>query len=480
ASVPGSQPLATATRALVALYAVRVEPIDAYERVSEARNYAFPACRVTVACCMDLAGNVPLALRRAASSRVPELYIARIAMACRQPMPPYIAAPSGFPRLMPNADRRREHVQAEAVEEMVDGLPVVFLRTLEGGGGCVVSRESNDQDEYVAVASVTGAVLRQAHVARQRCLRNGGQSSGPEDLPLVVPVICDIIVDSQACFAVSIGSSDDDETLLTAADSAASSIPCGVWRSGRLAVYVFALAEGSRHLVRTALLANEDTTAIGWNDADYDDNDIVATCTVSIQSPSADAVTVNGQRMQVHQALPPRQSLLFVVGASGCVLDACRECGNIACAADALPGAQPLVAYASDESSDEEEAKEDHCTGPQLLRSSRNSSSNIAALARPAQSPPQSPPPLPPSMPSQSILRQRTGLGVVKSEATKKEDKEEEQQQRTTADSTAGRASLAVRAALAVLSLAVFLPVRRMAVGGTTVEQWLLARTDAG
>ncbi|KAJ2448315.1 hypothetical protein GGF42_005151, partial [Coemansia sp. RSA 2424] len=164
ASVPGSQPLATATRAQVALYAVRVEPIDAYERVSEARNYAYPACRVSVACCMDLAGNVPLALRRAASARVPELHIAQIAAACRLPMAPYAVAPSGYPRLMPNADRRREYVVAEAVEELVGGLPVVFLRTL-AGGDCVAVRESRDPNEYVALVSVTGRMLRKARDA---------------------------------------------------------------------------------------------------------------------------------------------------------------------------------------------------------------------------------------------------------------------------------------------------------------------------
>ncbi|KAJ2433513.1 hypothetical protein GGF42_009378, partial [Coemansia sp. RSA 2424] len=109
---------------------------------------------------------------------------------------------------------------------------------------------------------------------------------------------------------------------------------------------------GNQYLVRTALVAN------ARDDNDDDDDVVVATCAVSIRL-SADPVSVNGQRMRVHQAQPPRQSLLFVVGASGRVMDACRECGNIACAADALPGTQPPVAYASDESSDEEEAEEE-------------------------------------------------------------------------------------------------------------------------
>ncbi|KAJ2640215.1 hypothetical protein GGF44_002598 [Coemansia sp. RSA 1694] len=161
-------------------------------------------------------------------------------------------------------------------------------------------------------------------------------------------------------------------------------------------------------------------------------------------------------------------------------MDACRECGNIACAADALPGTQPPVAYASDESSDEEEAEEEEedpkdddrdglGLGPAVLRSSRNSSSNIATPARPQS------PPLPPV---QSVLRQRTGLGVVGKPSASAVTK-----RRTTAEESAiiGRSesdvSLVACAALAVMSLAVFLPVRRLAVGGTTVERWLRART---
>ncbi|KAJ2041479.1 hypothetical protein H4S03_000319, partial [Coemansia sp. S3946] len=342
ASVPGSQPLATATRAQVALYAVRVEPIDAYERVSSARNYAHPACRVTVACCVDLAGNVPLALRRAASARVPESHIAQISALCRLPLDPYVVAPSLYPILMPNGNRRRECVAAEATEEMVDGLPVVFYRSMDGRSQVVC--ESNDG----FVTTVTRATIGKA----RECLRNSGQSSGPEDLPIV---ICDIVVDSslRGCFAVSV----DDGSEIESPIIDAHAIPCGVWVGGRLAVYVFTL--GSHYLVRTTLVGDDD------------DDDV--TCTVAIR-PSSDGVTVNGQCMRVHQALPPSQSLLFVVGDSGCVLSACRECGNVACAADAPPGSLPPVAYASDESSEDDE-EEDHQVGLGLgpiLRSSRN------------------------------------------------------------------------------------------------------------
>ncbi|KAJ2863000.1 hypothetical protein GGH94_003899 [Coemansia aciculifera] len=436
ASVPGSQPLATATRAQVALYAVRIEPIDAYERVSSARNYAHPACRVTVACCVDLAGNVPLTLRRAASARIPESHIAQIAALCRLPLDPYVVAPSLYPILMPNGNRRREYVAAEATEELVDGLPVVFYRTMDGSQ---VVCESNDG----FVTTVTRDMIGKA----RECLRNSGQSSGPEDLPRVL-VICDIVVDSslRGCFAVSVQGSEIESPIIDT-----HAIPCGVWVGGRLAVYVFTL--GSHYLVRTTLVE------------DNEDNDV--TCTVAIR-PSSDGITVNGQCMRVHQALPPSQSLLFVVGDSSCVLHACRECGNVACAADAPPGTLPPVAYASDESSEDEEEEDPPVRaglglGP-ILRSSRNSSCNIDSGHLMPRS--QSPPPIA----VQSVLRQRTGH--VSLQRTSMES--------SSLDDKSGGTSLAARAALALVSLAVFLPIRRLVIGGntTTVGRWLLARTN--
>ncbi|KAJ2696073.1 hypothetical protein H4218_004831 [Coemansia sp. IMI 209128] len=445
ASVPGSQPLATATRAQVALYAVRVEPIDAYERVSAARNYAHPACRITVACCVDLAGNVPLALRRATSARVPELHIAQIAALCRLPMDPYVVAPSPYPSLMPNANRRRECAAVEATEEVVDGLPVAFYRVVDGGGRVVC--ESNDG--FVTTVNVTRAAIdkaREAHMAKWHCLRKSGPSSEPEDLPPAFVVgICDVVVDStysQGCFAVSV--SDDSDEIEIDSPIDAHAIPCGVWAGSRLAVYVFML--GSQCLVRTTLVGE-----------DIEDD---VYCRVAVR-PSFGGVTVNGQSMRVHRALPARQSLLFVVGASGCVLDACSECGNIACAAD-TPGALAPVAYASDESSDDEVAADERMglgLGP-VLRSSRNSSNVLPARSQSPTSPP---------VTVQSTLRQRTGVRVINA--------------RTFVDSTlgdkGGGTSLAARAALALVSLAVFLPVRRLVVGESTVGRWLLARTNS-
>ncbi|KAJ2031059.1 hypothetical protein H4S03_006795, partial [Coemansia sp. S3946] len=50
----------------------------------------------------------------------------------------------------------------------------------------------------------------------------------------------------------------------------------------------------------------------------------------------------------------------------------------------------------------------------------------------------------------------------------------------STLDDKSGGTSLAARAALALVSLAMFLPVRRLVIGGntTTVGRWLSARTN--
>ncbi|KAJ2763892.1 hypothetical protein GGI18_006572, partial [Coemansia linderi] len=244
------------------------------------------------------------------------------------------------------------------------------------------------------------------------------------------------------CFAVSV--SDDSDEIEIDSPIDAHAIPCGVWAGSRLAVYVFML--GSQYLVRTTLVGE-----------DIEDD---VYCRIAVR-PSFGGVTVNGQSMRVHRALPARQSLLFVVGASGCVLDACRECGNIACAAD-TPGALVPVAYASDESSDDEVAADERMglgLGP-VLRSSRNSSNVLPARSQSPTSPP---------VTVQSTLRQRTGVKVINA--------------RTFVDSTlgdkGGGTSLAARAALALVSLAVFLPVRRLVVGESTVGRWLLARTNS-
>ncbi|KAJ2818212.1 hypothetical protein FBU31_005956, partial [Coemansia sp. 'formosensis'] len=321
--------------------------------------------------------------------------------------------------------------------ELVDGLPVCFYRFLDGHVEC----ESGGGGMIAATASVTREMLNEA---RNHCLRKSGPGSESEDLPPFVPVICDIVVESQR-FAVSV----DDEAEIDSPIAGARDIACGVWAGSRLAVYVFALG-GGQHLVRTAL--------VGCADEDV-------ACTVAVR-PCAEGITVNGHPMRVHRALP--RSLLFVAGEGGSVLDACRECGNVACAADAPPGALP-VAYASDESSEDEG---DHPPPPppplglgSVLRSSHNSSCNIGHVA-PAGS--QSPP-------VQSALRQRTLVTQQQRQRTSMEASEEME-----VEDKSGRTSLAARAALALVSLAVFLPVRRLVIADdNSVGRWLSARTNA-
>ncbi|KAJ2524042.1 hypothetical protein GGI11_001095 [Coemansia sp. RSA 2049] len=137
ASVPGSQPLSTAVRANVALYAIRVDPVDSFERVVAGRPLPLPSCRITVACCLDLAGAMPLPLRRAVSARIPELHIARIRARLQAPrLWPMLRAPSRLRHAVPRwaagpADLAGAAVAAEVSRESVDGRRLVFYRPLD-------------------------------------------------------------------------------------------------------------------------------------------------------------------------------------------------------------------------------------------------------------------------------------------------------------------------------------------------------------
>ncbi|KAJ2595675.1 hypothetical protein EV177_008089, partial [Coemansia sp. RSA 1804] len=137
ASVPGSQPLSTAVRANVALYAIRVDPVDSFERVVAGRPLPLPSCRITVACCLDLAGAMPLPLRRAVSARIPELHIARIRARLQNPLLwPMLRAPSRLRHAVPRwaagpADLAGAAVAAEVSRESVDGRRLVFYRPLD-------------------------------------------------------------------------------------------------------------------------------------------------------------------------------------------------------------------------------------------------------------------------------------------------------------------------------------------------------------
>ncbi|KAJ2317626.1 hypothetical protein IWW52_003024, partial [Coemansia sp. RSA 2704] len=121
ASVPGSQPLSSVVRAQVPLYAVRVDPIDGFER-ARGRAYAYPSCRVTIASSVDLLGTVPLALRRALAARIPESHLEQLRQRLQEPLWPRLEAPAAHRRLVPDGGGGSAGWAAgEASEEDIDG-----------------------------------------------------------------------------------------------------------------------------------------------------------------------------------------------------------------------------------------------------------------------------------------------------------------------------------------------------------------------
>ncbi|KAJ2313124.1 hypothetical protein IWW51_006157, partial [Coemansia sp. RSA 2702] len=121
ASVPGSQPLSSVVRAQVPLYAVRVDPIDGFER-ARGRAYAYPSCRVTIASSVDLLGTVPLALRRALAARIPESHLEQLRQRLQEPLWPRLEAPAAHRRPVPDGGGGSAGWAAgEASEEDIDG-----------------------------------------------------------------------------------------------------------------------------------------------------------------------------------------------------------------------------------------------------------------------------------------------------------------------------------------------------------------------
>ncbi|KAJ1943764.1 hypothetical protein FBU59_002807, partial [Linderina macrospora] len=159
ASVPGSQPLASIARAHVPLYAVRIDPIDGFERAA-GHNYAFPSCRVTIACCVDLAGSVPVALRRAYSAAIPEQHLSALFSRAKQPLPPCLVSPTRMHRV---GLRSHDEVVVGEVSEEND---VVFYRSFSA------RRVGNEDFEYGA---------REYSVAL--CLPKQESESEPESAP---------------------------------------------------------------------------------------------------------------------------------------------------------------------------------------------------------------------------------------------------------------------------------------------------------
>ncbi|KAI9503836.1 hypothetical protein BX070DRAFT_224596 [Coemansia spiralis] len=236
ASIPGSQPLSTVTRAHLSLFAVRIDPIDAFERVS-GQVFAYPSCRITVACCLDLAGTMPLPFRRAASAKIPEQHIDQIKARLQtikaqqsqqqlcKPLWPHLVCPSYNRRVVPQTKPSgRENIVCEVSEEIVDGQRLAFYRSFDRARilheAIVGQRDSKMYVTIVALPDLTSGsperVALERVNARLCSLRKDGGFSAPDIFPqtetasatspaaaawvsAVVPVVSDVIVDGN-CF----------------------------------------------------------------------------------------------------------------------------------------------------------------------------------------------------------------------------------------------------------------------------------------
>ncbi|KAJ2720489.1 hypothetical protein GGI07_004572 [Coemansia sp. Benny D115] len=352
ASVPASQPRKTATRALVALFGVHVEPIDAFERVaSGSAQLQHPACRVTVVCCADLAGgSMPLALRRAYSARIPELVIAALKQALHDaPRWPQLLAPLAAACVRAPAGRAGA-VVGETLEESVDGRRVCFRRDLRGD---LIVHGEEVQEGGVYSASV--------------CLPKSPMQPDA-DGEAVLPVVADIRVHA-ACFPtglevrLSLEEASEGRAVQLQPIDAPSSVPCGQWLSQaltlhgdvsgecRLAAYVFSDDASQSILVRIALLGNSNS---GGSQAGDADGRCSTVCRIAVVGTRDSGVSVNGQPMRAHAS--GRSALRAVDAADGRHLLACTHCLGVGCGDDAPveAGGCALVDWASDALSDDD------------------------------------------------------------------------------------------------------------------------------
>ncbi|KAJ2692092.1 hypothetical protein H4R19_006228, partial [Coemansia spiralis] len=238
ASVPGAQPLASAERAAVPLFAVRLDPVDGHER-ARGDGVPYPSTRVTVACCVDLAGSLPLPLRRVLSARSPVAQLRQIVARLRRPLWPRLEAPAPLQRQSPLHAAPAPAVRGEASEETVDGRPAVFYRaldparivceTLDAGSGIYAAA--------VRVAGARPASTTDAHVTSLRKAR------GAEAVPLL-PVVSDITVDAQRFprgFDVHVAVAQPGPSMPIARAAAGAPPAARAVVGGDVAVYVFGL-----------------------------------------------------------------------------------------------------------------------------------------------------------------------------------------------------------------------------------------------
>ncbi|KAJ2843712.1 hypothetical protein IWW36_005458, partial [Coemansia brasiliensis] len=360
ASVPGSQPLSSVVRVHVPLYAVRIDPIDGFER-ARGRSYAYPSCRITIACCMNMLGTVPLPLRRSLSARVPEQHIAQLRQRLLQrPLEPWLEAPSRIRRPAPHTATNC-WVAGEVSEEDIDGQLTHFYRTFDSTR---VASECHDGVYMATVRLPSNSIPSDVTEGICSLRKARGDISATEANAQIIPVVSDIIVDARrfprgidvrACMG------SEHSAPMAAEHCDLEAIASGAWTmdtatesSARLAVYIFALdadhtaplgpskqqpptvSSCSQYLVRTVLLPPEDNMELSVEQQ---------LCTVSIRSAQythesaaakllADAavqppVFCNGQRLRVHRARPARQALLLVLTSQNGLVAVCHECGML-------------------------------------------------------------------------------------------------------------------------------------------------------
>ncbi|KAJ1734519.1 hypothetical protein LPJ61_001031 [Coemansia biformis] len=463
ASVPGAQPLASAVRASVPLFAVRLDPVDGHER-ARGHGIPYPSTRVTVACCVDLAGSLPLPLRRVLSAKVPAAHLSQLADRLHRPLWPRLDAPSPLQRLAPLPALA---AVGEASEETVDGQPAVFYRAFDAAR--IVRESLEPGGVYIAAVHVPGARPAGAVDAHVTSLR---KERGAEPAPLL-PVVSDIVVDARRFprgFEVHVAIAPPGPRPPVARPASGAPAAARAVVGSGAAVYVFGLGadhsaplgadrlEGAgqwaQFLVRTVLLPDADVDVDAGGD---DDDDLV--CTVAVQAAhgheAAADVVCNGQRLRVHAARPARRSLLLV-DTGDAVLTLCPDCGGVGCQDAGTP------MYASDTASEAE------------VPPSRAGSQMRCGSAAP---------PTAPRVPSSSALCATPATVRRRRLATPCEIPSSEIEPCAAPACGAGQHRRAARVLLAALSLAVFLPLRRLVIGSEPlaerVRQWAVPSNAA-
>ncbi|KAJ1864216.1 hypothetical protein LPJ73_000324 [Coemansia sp. RSA 2703] len=405
ASVPRSQPLRSAIRAHVPLLAIRVEPIDGFERIASGNTVLqHPACRLFVACCVDLGGSMPLVLRRSWSARAPEQIIARVRqiLAHRSPLP-HLLAPLSAGRLACSG----QAVAVEGVAACVDGRDLLFCRSLDRQ---LIVREQQQQglQQSDGVYSVSVRCSPSASSLSAESQEAAGQSINENNNNSVsshaagLPVVADIHVPDEWLqqpvpttkqgLSVTIEISTSLSSGILAPLAPVSAVACGEWLSSlidpyakvsRLAAYVFQ-DSNSGLLLRLALVQpqGESDGDDGGPDADGNLDDCVFTVTISRAASNAataaSGVTINGQPMRVHPIdLPSRsRALQYVETSDGRQIDACTQCAALGCQNADEPD------YFSDDLSDDENPCPPPNEGrpPSVLSSVAAASTEAAAL----------------------------------------------------------------------------------------------------